>query len=410
MDFYLRNVEAIAGHLRAGIKKEGGGLIGVELERFLIDKNTSLSAHYHGERGVGAVLTRLLPDFDQNRYSEGRLIALGRPGCVLSLEPAAQFECSLGAAASVAEIEREYQKLDAELKPILEEFNLVPAAVGYQPKSRACELPLIPKERYRLMDAHFKTTGKRGINMMRGTAATQVSVDYFSEEDASRKFRLANILAPVLSLMTDNAPVFEGAPYHGRMLRSKIWEDVDADRQGIVPNGFAADYSFSDYSRYILNSPAILVVDNFGNVIPTGNKKIGEIYRSKVMEPFEIEHALSMFFHHVRFKNYIEIRMADSLPKELMLAYLALVKGVFYNQNAVINLLNLLNHADSDISRSAYSDIYENGFSAKVYGVKVMDLIARLYDAAKSGNYAEPGYLKPLEDINMHGLAPKDLV
>lgn len=38
----------------------------------------------------------------------------------------------------------------------------------------------------------------------------------------------------------------------------------------------------------------------------------------------EIEHMLSMVFPDVRLKNYIEIRMADSLPKEEPLHILAL--------------------------------------------------------------------------------------
>ncbi len=43
----------------------------------------------------------------------------------------------------------------------------------------------------------------------------------------------------------------------------------------------------------------------------------------------EIEHMLSMVFPDVRLKNYIEIRMADSLPKEEAFAYTALIREYF---------------------------------------------------------------------------------
>ena len=65
---------------------------------------------------------------------------------------------------------------------------------GYQPASKVETLSLIPKERYRFMDRYFEKIGPYGRQMMRGTAATQVSIDYFSEEDFnSAQTMLANL-------------------------------------------------------------------------------------------------------------------------------------------------------------------------------------------------------------------------
>ena len=72
--------------------------------------------------------------------------------------------------------------------------------------------------------------------MMRGSASTQVSIDYTSTADCLRKLRLAFALVPMLSLMCDNAPVFEGKPrsisWCARTSGS-MWTTIDA---GLVPD------------------------------------------------------------------------------------------------------------------------------------------------------------------------------
>ena len=57
------------------------------------------------------------------------------------------------------------------------EAHLVP--VGYNPVvADPRELELIPKERYRDMDAYLSRRGRYARDMMRCTASTQVSLDY----------------------------------------------------------------------------------------------------------------------------------------------------------------------------------------------------------------------------------------
>ena len=47
---------------------------------------------------------------------------------------------------------------------------------------------------------------------------------------------------------------------------------------------------------------------------------------------------LSMFFPDVRLKQYLESRPADSLPVELVLGYVALVRGIFYRKEILDEL------------------------------------------------------------------------
>ena len=71
-----------------------------------------------------------------------------------------------------------------------DKYDYMLCAVGYQPASRVEDLTLIPKHRYDWMNEYFRTSGTGGMQMMRGTASTQVSIDYESEEDFAENCRL----------------------------------------------------------------------------------------------------------------------------------------------------------------------------------------------------------------------------
>ncbi len=60
-------------------------------------------------------------------------------------------------------------------------------------------------------------------------------------------------------------------------------------------------------------------------------RTFGEIYAERTMTRAEVEHAVSMFFNDVRLKTYIEIRPADAMPVPYVVAYAALIKGLFYH-------------------------------------------------------------------------------
>ena len=53
----------------------------------------------------------------------------------------------------------------------------------------------------------------------------------------------------------------------------------------------------------------------------------------------EVFHAMSMVFPDVRLKSYVEIRPADSMPIPYVLAYAALIKGLFYGKSSLETLV-----------------------------------------------------------------------
>ncbi|MFR1638872.1 MAG: glutamate-cysteine ligase family protein [Eggerthellaceae bacterium] len=148
-------------------------------------------------------------------------------------------------------------------------------AIGYHPSATARSLELIPKRRYQFMDLYLGERDIYGPCMMRGSASTQVSIDYTSTADCLRKLRLAFALVPVLSLICDNAPVFEGAKRERKLVRTAIWQHVDEDRCGLVPDVLDPDFDLRRYAAYILDTVASSSpASSSGGATPTARSAI----------------------------------------------------------------------------------------------------------------------------------------
>jgi glutamate--cysteine ligase len=235
--------------------------------------------------------------------------------------------------------------------------------------------------------------------MMRGTAATQVAIDFGDEVDFSKKFRVANILGPLLALISDNTSVFEGEPYDGRMVRTYIWNDVDPDRSKIVKGALDGAFGFRDYANYICDMPAVLLIEE-GEAVFTGSKPVSELFADRRMTREDVEHVISMAFPDVRLKTYIEIRMADSLPIEQALAYLALLKGLLYDEGNLEELHSSTKGVRNQDVTQAKADLLAHGARARVYGVDAGDWIARLLAmAGKALSGTDQAYLQAIEGL-----------
>ncbi len=319
------NREDLVAWLREGCRKNlQGTQLGIELERFIVDPVTQRAVPYYGERGVEEILLALMEEENKGArrvtsktMSEGHCIGYETADYSITLEPAAQLEISARPVCDVFAYRDIYEAFEERLLRVLKRFGWEIAAYGYQPASRVDDLAIIPKERYRLMDAAFKTIGHYGRCMMRGTASTQISVDYADEEDFARKYRLAYALRTVFADLCDNMPVFEGAPNTKPHMRLEIWQHVDPARDDVHQYMTEGGMTFDAYADFVLHAPQI---------VPAGEEN-------------EVEHALSMVFPDVRAKHYIEIRVGDSMPLKGIMAYGIVVRTLFSDVRAAEDFL-----------------------------------------------------------------------
>ncbi|MDR0350428.1 MAG: hypothetical protein LBH64_02620, partial [Coriobacteriales bacterium] len=419
-------VRAIAEHIARGAEPDRSGRVGLELEHFIVRAQDDSSIPYRddpltGALGLSGILEALAPFYDEQVFepqADGskQLIGLARRCSTLTLEPGAQLEISISPLRRIADVQAVYQAFRRELDPLLDSLGYQTRELGYRPTACARDIPLIPKERYRLMDAHFSTTGQHGLCMMRATAATQVSIDYRDERDAVRKFRLANALSPLFAFITDNSPIFEGMPIGSgvrtpsglalpkRMVRMAVWDDVDAQRSGTAPHTFDEDFGFDAYARAILGAQAIFTTEDDGaggrQNVSQGARSFAEALAGREPDLREIEHILSLFFFDARFKTYVEIRAADSLPPDYAFAFAALVKGLFYDDGILDELAAELASVDAKDIAEAKAALRARAWEALVYGRPVTEWLDGLIERALCTlDEDDRRYLEPLAQL-----------
>ena len=332
-DFKQINRKNIIRYFEQGCKEEKTPLhFGLELEHFVVDKKSKKSIPYNGKRGMEELLERLRPRYPKTQEASGHLIGLSCEEYAVSLEPASQLEISIAPQESIQKIMSIYHKFRAEMESILQEWDFELVTKGYQIHDCVNQLPLIPKKRYEYMDRYFDKIGIYGKQMMRGTASTQISIDYYSEEDCTKKYYVAFALSDILAKLTENTPVYEGKPFDGHFLRRDIWKKTDKDRVDITPYEKDGEINFARYTDFLFDTP--IIVDSKDGNDSYSEKTIGEICEERILSTAEMEHVLSMVFPIIRIKKYLEIRIADSMEEESVKCYLILMKGLFENIEA----------------------------------------------------------------------------
>lgn len=394
------NIDAIVSYFESGIIDESEpGEVGIELEHTIVNSDKS-PVPYHGPHGVEWLLSQLKENFPEATYDpEGDLLGVARPGEAVTIEPAAQLELSAGPFESLEEAYRTFETFENLLSKTLAPVGQQVLTEGYHPTATAKSLELIPKRRYQFMNLYLGEIGAFGPRMMRGSASTQVSIDYYSVSDCLRKLRLAFALVPLFSLMCDNTPVFEGKPRAHQLVRTEIWQHCDPERCGLVPGVLDPGFDLRRYAEYILDTPAILVPCRKEQWCYSA-RTFGEIYAKRTMTRSEVEHAASMFFNDVRLKTYIEIRPADALPIPYVIAYAALIKGLFYNKENLDALDRMFASVNTAAFEEAKNALMARGYEAEVYGQPVAVLVDELIELGRHGlSECERAYLEPLAQL-----------
>jgi len=352
-------LEAFMRFFGAGCKAPGQFMTGFELEHFFVDRDR-VNVNYSQPGGAEQLLGELASMFPERCAENGRLLGLSDGEMAISLEPGGQLEVSIEPKAGIEETRAAYRRFRALVDPALLKHGHHLEQRGYLPVSKVRDIELIPKERYRRMDAHFRATGSMGLHMMRGTAACHVSIDYADEADFVEKYRCACLLGPLLAYLSANTPVFEGRQNRNKLIRAKIWRNVDSIRCD-VPGIFDEGFGFEAYARFVLRAPEILRESCAEERVP--------LY-------------LSLVFPEVRLRQYIELRAADSMAEPRAFAYMALVKGLFADMSKLTALLSGFEWSGSAVL-AAQDALMKNGGRAVVYGRPIARLIDELTALAR---------------------------
>ncbi len=398
--------EALVHFFEEGEKEKNKKNLGVEVEHFIIRADDKTAVPYSGDKGVRLILEKLMAHYpNAQAIEDDDFFGFSVPEFNITLEPAAQLEISILATEDIELIGKIYNDFYEKLEGILKEYGYIALNAGCQPVSNVNDLELIPKRRYRLMDAHFLESGTGGREMMRGSASTQVSIDYLSEEDFRRKIRAAYYYGPFFRLLLDNSTSFQGERVTTHLKRTDIWRRVDNDRCGILPGVFDESYGFSDYADFIGNMKPIFLKRGH-EVIPTGEQTVKEIFNGKSLDEVDLNHILSMAFPDVRLKHFLEIRFADSVQAEFIKAYCALVKGLICSEEGIESAGECIRKegVTEQSLIKAEDELMRNGWDAVVYGKNVREKIEELMDLARRNLSDKDGlYLTAFNNVIRYG-------
>ena len=389
---------------------------GIEYERLPIFSVTNKAADYSSEFGICNFLRNFAKEENWDYITDDyNIIGLKQGHDTITLEPGCQLELSIKPEYTIQELEKKISTLDKKMKPILNKSGISLLGYGVSPVSTHKSINLIPKKRYKIMAKYL--WGILSDVMMRETAGIQGCFDFESEEDAMRKFKIANKLTPFMTAMFANSPIRGGVETGYKTFRALSWLNTDNDRCGFAGN-IDEHFSFEDYIDYVLNSPMIFINRENLPVEINGKISFGE-FMQKGWEGFEATiddfrlHA-NLYFPEVRLRNFVEIRNHDCVNHGLQYSVLAIYKGILYNKTSIDEIEELFKDFEyRDFSELRYN-IPKSAMHAKIKKYYAKDIAKEiLYIAEKSlieHNTGEEKYLDAIKEYTMQGISPADVI
>ena len=399
--------------------------IGTEHEKFVY-RCADRRAPSYEERGGIRDLLMGLTEFGWEPVTEGgNVIALKGADGAVSLEPAGQFELSGAPLENLHQSCAEAARHLGQCKMIGDRLGLGFLGTGMWPDKARADLPVMPKGRYAIMLNYMPKVGSLGLDMMLRTCTIQVNLDYSSEADMVKKFRVGLALQPVATALFANSPFTEGKPNGFKSFRSHIWEDTDPDRTGMLPFVFEEGFGYDRYCDYMLDVPMYFVYRE-GKYIDVAGRSFRDFLDGKLPElPGEkprltdwTDH-LSTAFPEVRLKSFLEMRGADGGRWSRICGLPALWVGLLYDQQSLDAAWDLVKDWDiaererlrHEVPRLALDAVIPGGRSMRDFAGDVLDISAAgLTRRAKlnSAGDNEGGFLDPLRDVVATGMTPAD--
>ena len=142
-----------------------------------------------------------------------------------------------------------------QLHEVARPFGIGFLGIGMTPTWTRADMPRMPKGRYRMMTRYLPRVGTLGLDMMYRTCSVQANLDFCSEADMVKKFRVSLSLQPIATALFANSPFTEGRPNGLLSFRSEIWRDTDSDRCGMLPWVFEDGMGFERWVDYALEVP-----------------------------------------------------------------------------------------------------------------------------------------------------------
>jgi glutamate--cysteine ligase len=410
--------------LADGAKPKDRWRIGTEHEKFPYLRTDFSALPYEGASGIKALLTGLMR-YGWEAVNEGdTLIALRRTGKgTISLEPGGQLELSGAALDNIHQTCGETAEHLAQVREVCGELGIGMLSLGFTPNWRREDIHWMPKGRYRIMRAYMPKVGAMGLDMMLRTCTVQVNLDYASEADMVKKTRVALALQPIATALWANSPFTEGKPNGFISGRANVWHHTDPARTGMIPFAFEDGMSFERYVDYVLDVPMYFVYRD--GYIDTSGQSFRDFMAGKLQAlPGQlptvadwVDH-MSTAFPEVRIKSYIELRGADTGPRDRLCALPAFWVGLLYDTTSLDAAWDLVKGWSTVERQTLYQAVPKEALRATVKGRMVQEIAKQVLEIAQEGlrrrarlntnGNDESTFLAPLQEIVASGITPAE--
>jgi glutamate--cysteine ligase len=423
----LEGFRDLVAHLEKGSKPDRSAWrIGTEHEKFAFYHDTLEPVPYEGERGIGALLDGLADKYAWKRVKEGaNTIALLEDNkSSITLEPGGQFELSGAPLEHLHQTCAETGEHLSQLRDVAGKMGISFLGLGMSPLWSLEETPIMPKGRYKIMRAYMAKVGRLGRQMMFRSCTVQTNLDFGSEADMVKKFRVSLALQPIATALFANSPFAEGRLNGFLSYRGHIWTDTDPDRTGMLPWVFEPGMGFERYAEYALDVPMYFVY-RAGQYIDASGQSFRAFMDGKLPalpgeRPTEKdwEDHLTTIFPEVRLKTYLEMRGADSGPWSRLCALPAFWAGILYDDAALEAAWSLVKSWTAEDREALRRSVPVLGLRAPIRGSTAQNIAQAALAISRQGLRSrarsdragedETHFLTELDDIAASGVTPAE--
>jgi len=356
--------EDLIKYFKDGCKTENNLSIGVEHEKFIFNNKLNKRIDFK----TTTKIFNYLQQFGWKIIKEkNNVVALHKEGKSITLEPGNQIELSGAPLNSIHQNCSESYDFLNELQKACKKFDLKMLSSSFDPFSKLNTVPKTPKQRYEIMTGEMPKNGNLSLEMMYQTCGTQINLDYTSEKDFIKKFKLSSFLVPLSTAIFANSPIKESKLNGYLSYRSHVWQNTS---RGGLPKSFLENMNFEKYIDFAINIPLLFIFKNGNHLKPEGktfkNFMEGELSKTNREQPNikDFETHLATVFNEVRLKKYIEIRSLDTCEWDCHCSGPAFYTGLIYGN--VDEALEITNRWKISEVLNAYAEAPKKGLRTTI--------------------------------------------